>query len=325
VNSRQHRQQLLLDHTRLLLAEQQDDDSNNSVSIAIDPKSDYAQAILLEHLGLTERQQDQVELYCSLILEWNQKINLVSRKECTPEVIFGRHILPCLSPILLPEITIKDGDTVIDVGTGAGFPGIPMAILYPHANFLLVDSVHKKLKAVQDMVERLGLENVQILHSRAEDITPPGDGFDWCVGRSVASLPKFCAWMQHLLKPESGRLLYIIGGHVPESTMAEADHSIHDLLTTTNHEIPLPDGLPIVSEKRILIFPQTAVQAMASSSGVKTTVASSSTSNKKKNPNLSNKKQKKPRASKGAWQKKRDDQKKRGYEEFQRYSSNTPE
>ena len=304
--------------TVAVLVQAQASPQEEPLAIAIDPESDYAQSLLSRRLKLTQTQREQVLQYCALILEWNQKINLVSRKECTPEVIFGRHILPCLSPNLLAP-SIQPGDRVVDVGTGAGFPGIPLAILHPDAHFLLVDSVGKKLTAVQDMVQRLNLDNVQVLHSRAEDI-PNEAGFDWCVGRSVASLPKFCAWMHHLLKPQTGKLLYIIGGDVPEADMADSDTSIHDLLTRES-DLPLPDDITLLSEKRILIFPQKAVQVMASESGILSTPskAQKNNNNSKKKPTTKSPKKNLP---KGAWQKNRDDKTKKNVNDgFQRYSS----
>lgn len=301
-------------------------------SFELDPSSNLAQDLMTTKLGLSEGQQQKLVDYCDLIVEWNDKINLISRKDCRREVVFGRHILPCLAPILLapsssssPDFQIQPGNKVADIGTGGGLPGIPLAICYPEANFLLIDSVGKKLKAVDDMIERLGLKNAYTQHNRAEHVVSDGGQaasqcFDWCVGRSVASLPTFCSWMHHLLKPSTGKLLYIIGGNVPESSSAECDESIHDLLQLAS------DGDELVSEKRLLVFGQKSVLDMARASDNFRTakqqqkLGSSNGKSKKNNNNARNNKPKgKP---KGAWAKNRDQPKQRGYDDFQRFSSN---
>ena len=236
--------------------------SLSSVLLELDPNGPYANFLLSEKLGLSTTQCDQLRRYCDLIVEWNDKINLVSRKDCTVDTVFGRHVVPCLAPVLLDSSQqLQDGQRVIDVGTGGGFPGIPMAICYPQCQFLLVDSVGKKLLAVQDMVARLQLDNVQTKHSRAEQVTGQ---FDWCVGRSVASLPKYCSWIQHLLVPTNGKLLYIVGGDVPEAAQAVYERSIHDLFTDgDNDKGMILEGSSLISEKKILIFDVPAVQRMA--------------------------------------------------------------
>jgi 16S rRNA (guanine527-N7)-methyltransferase len=237
--------------------------SPSSALLQLDPNCDYASYLLSESLGLSVAQCDQLRSYCELIVEWNEKINLVSRKDCSVETVFGRHVLPCLAPVLLDKARqlFQDGEKVVDVGTGGGFPGIPMAICFPNCRFLLVDSVGKKLVAVEDMVSRLQLGNVETKHARAEQVK---GRFDWCVGRSVASLPKYCHWIKHLVKPSTGKLLYIVGGDVPEAAQAEHDYSIHDLFTAGDNDGDWEVlGSDLISEKRILIFEASAVKRMA--------------------------------------------------------------
>jgi 16S rRNA (guanine527-N7)-methyltransferase len=252
--------------------------SSSSVLLQLDPNSRYANYLLSDMLGLSATQCDQLRTYCELIVEWNEKINLVSRKDCSVDTVFGRHVLPCLAPVLVfnnnsaqqqqqRQLLLQEGQNVVDVGTGGGFPGIPLAICFPKCRFLLVDSVNKKLVAVQDMVSRLQLDNVKTMHSRAEQIQKDRrqQQFDWCVGRSVASLPTYCHWIQHLLKPSTGKLLYIVGGNVPEAPQAQCDYSIHDLFTATSCDDDGTDweGSGLISEKRILIFEASAVKRMA--------------------------------------------------------------
>ena len=288
--------------------------STTSANFAMDPTSDEAREILERHLGLTEDQCEKLTQLSALVGEWNDRINLVSRKDCTESVVFGRHVLPCLAPLAMTQdnsngvVINNNNQRIVDVGTGGGFPGLPLAIAYPQSNFLLVDSVGKKLKAVQDMADQLGLTNLKTHHGRAEELGE-GDKFDVCVGRSVAAIPKFCLWIQHLLKPKEGKLLYMIGGDIEEEILDETICSV-DIDQLLNHE-----G---ASDKKILVFPQESVTRIARSTGVKLP-RQGSTSKPKTSGKSSPPKQKK---SKGQWSKKTEAPKQRGYDGFQRFESN---
>lgn len=137
--------------------------------------------------NLSEKQKEQLHALPELYAEWNALINLISRKDM--EHFVERHVLHslCLALYWKPQ----PGTTAIDIGTGGGFPGIPLAILYPEVKFLLVDSIGKKLKAVADIAERIGLTNVEVRHARAEEIKGK---YDVALSRAVARLDALAKW-----------------------------------------------------------------------------------------------------------------------------------
>jgi 16S rRNA (guanine527-N7)-methyltransferase len=142
--------------------------------------------------------------YAQLMSDWNNKVNLVSRKDM--EYFEERHLLHSLSVYKCGEI--KEGFHVLDVGTGGGLPGIPLAITHPHSHFTLVDSIGKKVNATQDMVHQLQLKNVKVIHSRVEHIKGT---FDLITGRAVTQLSDFYSLTAHLLSP-TGKYIWLKGG-----------------------------------------------------------------------------------------------------------------
>ncbi len=136
---------------------------------------------------LTEIQCTQFEKLPALYQEWNEKINVISRKDV--EELMERHVLHALA--IAKVVTFKSGANIMDLGTGGGFPGIPLAIMFPETSFLLVDSIGKKIKVAQAVIEALDLKNVKTIHERAEKIN---DEFDFVVSRAVAPLSDLADW-----------------------------------------------------------------------------------------------------------------------------------
>ncbi len=133
---------------------------------------------------ITEKQLEQFELLFPLYQEWNEKINVVSRKDI--ENLMIHHVLHSLA--IAKIIPFRPGTEILDVGTGGGFPGIPLAILFPEAKFTLVDSIGKKIKVVQGVSESLGLTNVTALNVRAEDVD---QDFEFIISRAVTRITPF--------------------------------------------------------------------------------------------------------------------------------------
>ncbi|MDR0741912.1 MAG: 16S rRNA (guanine(527)-N(7))-methyltransferase RsmG [Puniceicoccales bacterium] len=153
---------------------------------------------------LEESQLHQLVNYSKLLGEWNEKINLISRKDI--QNVISRHIIPSLAISTVGNFT--KSEDVLDIGTGGGLPGIPLAIVCRETSFTLMDSVRKKIMAVNDTVKRLNLQNVKTVNTRAEDFS---DKFDKIVGRAVTNLADFLKYSKKLLKP-NGKIFYLKGG-----------------------------------------------------------------------------------------------------------------
>ncbi len=163
---------------------------------------------------LSEIQLGQFNKLAPLYNDWNSQINVISRKDI--DELYIKHVLHSLG--IAKVIQFKDNTKVLDVGTGGGFPGIPLAILFPNVEFVLVDSIGKKIKVVKEVVDRLGLENVKAYHKRAEEVN---DQFDFVVTRAVARIKKFIPWVKGRLSPESfndlkNGVLFLKGGDLTE-------------------------------------------------------------------------------------------------------------
>ena len=164
---------------------------------------------------LTERQRDQFAALFDLYSEWNAKINVISRKDM--ESFYEKHVLHSLG--IAKVYTFLPGQRVLDVGTGGGFPGIPLAILFPETQFHLVDSIGKKIKVVLAVADALGLENVRADHGRAEEFKGP---YDFVVSRAVTQMQRFVPWIKGKISQKNldseriNGLLYLKGGDLAE-------------------------------------------------------------------------------------------------------------
>ncbi|MBO3115813.1 16S rRNA (guanine(527)-N(7))-methyltransferase RsmG [Winogradskyella sp. DF17] len=171
--------------------------------------------IILKYFeGLTQRQIQQFEALDSLYRDWNAKINVISRKDI--DELYLRHVLHSLG--IAKVIDFSDKSSILDVGTGGGFPGIPLAILFPECQFHLVDSINKKLKVVNGVTEALGLKNVKTTHARVEVID---EQYDFIVSRAVTRMPEFVKWVRGKTKKKQNNLLkngilYLKGGDLTE-------------------------------------------------------------------------------------------------------------
>ncbi|MGG5485715.1 16S rRNA (guanine(527)-N(7))-methyltransferase RsmG [Gaetbulibacter sp. PBL-D1] len=185
------------------------------------------QLILKYFPDLSEDQIQQFQKLESLYQDWNLKINVVSRKDI--DELYLRHVLHSLA--IAKVIEFKAGSKVMDVGTGGGFPGIPLAIMFPETQFHLVDSIAKKLKVVDEVVEGLRLTNVKTTHTRVEEIN---DTYDFIVSRAVAAMPTFVHWVKgKIAKTQNHNLkngiLYLKGGDLSEELKDYRTATIYDL------------------------------------------------------------------------------------------------
>jgi 16S rRNA (guanine527-N7)-methyltransferase len=154
--------------------------------------------VLLKYFSdFTPNQIEQYKALEDLYKDWNEKINVISRKDI--DSLYEKHVLHSLA--IAATFDFPKGINIIDIGTGGGFPGVPLAIFFPEVNFHLVDSIGKKLKVVDAIAEKIGLENITTQHARAEEIK--NRKFDFVVSRAVAPLKDLWRWSKPLLKATS--------------------------------------------------------------------------------------------------------------------------
>lgn len=172
-------------------------------------------ALILKYFPeITPKQQKQFEELMPLYQLWNDQINVISRKDM--DQFYERHVLHALA--IAKVMAFKPGTKILDVGTGGGFPGIPLAILFPECDFHLVDSIGKKIKVVTEVATALELKNVKATHDRAEHI--PGL-FDFVVSRAVTAMPVFLSWIKDKFSKDQNNdlpngILYLKGGDLEE-------------------------------------------------------------------------------------------------------------
>lgn len=185
------------------------------------------EAILKHFPNLTEVQKEQFQQLDSLYHDWNEKINVISRKDI--DALYTKHVLHSLGIAKIQPF--EPGTFVLDVGTGGGFPGIPLAILFPETRFYLIDVIAKKIKVVQAVADALGLKNVKAEQIRAENVK--GD-FDFIVSRAVTNMPDFVSWVKTKIKKQhkhelKNGILYLKGGDLTEELKNFPKATLYDL------------------------------------------------------------------------------------------------
>ncbi len=162
--------------------------------------------------GLSDKQKTQFAALESLYREWNARINVISRKDI--DQLYERHVLHSLA--IAKVLTFSPGTKILDVGSGGGFPGIPLAILFPEARFHLIDSIGKKVLVIREVTQALQLDNITSQKIRAEELH---GSYDFIVSRAVTALPVFVRWVKNLIDRENRNrlpngILYLKGGDI---------------------------------------------------------------------------------------------------------------
>lgn len=193
---------------------------------------------ILKHFpSLTENQIQQFQKLDALYHEWNAKINVISRKDI--DELYTKHVLHSLAIAKIQPF--EPGTYILDVGTGGGFPGIPLAILYPETRFYLIDVILKKINVVKAIAESLELKNVKAEQLRAENVK--GD-YDFIVSRAVTNMPDFVSWIKDKIKKQNKHelkngILYLKGGDLTEelaSFPSAKEYNIADFFSDTFFE-----------------------------------------------------------------------------------------
>ena len=184
--------------------------------------------IILKYFpDILEKQIKQFSQLQELYNEWNSQINVISRKDM--ENLYLKHVLHSLA--IAKVISFADGTKVLDVGTGGGFPGIPLAILFPNVEFLLVDSIGKKIKVVNEVANSIGLKNLRAEHKRAEQVKGQ---FDFVVSRAVTRMKVFQQWVSKRISTKQNNMifngiLYLKGGDLTKELEGIKNVNVYDI------------------------------------------------------------------------------------------------
>lgn len=177
--------------------------------------------------NLTEKQISQFEKLKPVYEQWNVKINVISRKDM--DSFYERHVLHSLA--ITKVVSFLADSEILDVGTGGGFPGVPLAILFPQTKFTLVDSIGKKIKVVEEVCKELDIKNVTAINSRVEQIDKK---FDFIVSRAVTQMPEFVKWVRGKIKKSSKHsldngILYLKGGDLTEELASFKNIQLYEI------------------------------------------------------------------------------------------------
>lgn len=208
------------------------------------------EAILKQFPDLSENQILQFQKLQSLYEDWNSKINVISRKDI--DELYTRHVLHSLGIVKI--IDFRPGSKIMDVGTGGGFPGIPLAILFPEVDFYLIDVIAKKIKVVNEVAAGLGLKNVKAEQKRAELVKQE---FDFIVSRAVTNMPDFVSWVDDKVSKKQNHelangILYLKGGDLTEELKAfpkATEYNLSDFFTDEFFETKKVVHLPLKYKK----------------------------------------------------------------------------
>jgi len=214
------------------------------------PKMNNMEEIIKQFPKLTENQVYQFEKLQDLYQDWNAKINVISRKDI--DELYIRHVLHSLG--IAKVISLKPHSKIMDVGTGGGFPGIPLAIVFPEVDFYLIDVIGKKIKVVNEVANALGLKNVKAEQMRAENVK---QDFDFIVSRAVTNMPDFVSWIKGKIKKTNTNdlpngILYLKGGDLTEelATFPKAtQYNLSDFFTDAFFETKKVVHLPLKYKK----------------------------------------------------------------------------